>query len=72
MGRWIHKGGKSRPDKRFKNVLTPKKAAKPKKKKWFCLYNHRIVQKINKKGIATPQKVLFFTNRGKNGQFTRR
>ena len=24
MGRWIHKGGKSRPDKRFKNVLAAK------------------------------------------------
>jgi hypothetical protein len=34
MGKWIHKGGKSRPDKRFKNILTPKKgAAKNKRKK---------------------------------------
>jgi hypothetical protein len=34
MGRWIHKNGKSRPDKRFKNVMTAKKtAAKNKRKK---------------------------------------
>ena len=33
MGRWIHKGGKSKPDKRCKNVLTPKKCSKPKKKR---------------------------------------
>jgi hypothetical protein len=34
FGRWIHKGGKSRPDKRFKNILTPKKGtAKNKRKK---------------------------------------
>lgn len=33
MGRWIHKKGKSKPDKRCKNVLTPKKRSKPKKKK---------------------------------------
>jgi|TARA_B100000085_G_scaffold149175_1_gene135670 hypothetical protein len=36
MGRWIHTGGKSRPDKRFKGIFTPKKTAakaKPKKKK---------------------------------------
>ncbi len=34
MPKWIHSGNKSRPDKRFKNVSTPKKnAAKNKKKK---------------------------------------
>jgi hypothetical protein len=33
MGRWIHKGGKSKLDKRCKNVLSPKKCAKRKKKK---------------------------------------
>jgi len=33
MARWIHKNGKSKPDKRCKNVLTPKKCAKRKKKK---------------------------------------
>jgi hypothetical protein len=33
MGRWIHKGDKSKPDKRCKNVLSPKKGAKRKKKK---------------------------------------
>lgn len=30
--RWIHKGGKSKPDKRCKNVFTPKKASKKKKR----------------------------------------
>lgn len=34
LGKWIHKNGKSRPDKRFKNILTPKKgAAKNKRRK---------------------------------------
>jgi len=33
MGRWTHKNGKSAPDKRCKNISTPKKSAKPKKKK---------------------------------------
>jgi len=31
MPRWIHSGGNSKPDKRFKNVLTPKKGAKKKR-----------------------------------------
>jgi len=33
MARWIHKNGKSKPDKRCKGILTPKKSAKRKKKK---------------------------------------
>jgi len=33
MARWTHKGGKSKPDRRCKNCLTPKKGAKRRKKK---------------------------------------
>ena len=39
FGRWIHKGGKSRPDRRFKNVKSQaktngaRKAANTRKKK---------------------------------------
>lgn len=33
MGKWIHKDNYSRPDKRFKNILTPKKGAANNKKK---------------------------------------
>ena len=29
--RWVHKGGKSRPDKRFKASAAPKKPRKKKK-----------------------------------------
>jgi hypothetical protein len=30
--KWIHKGGKSRPDKRCKSIFTPKKSACKKKR----------------------------------------
>ena len=32
MGRWIHKGDKSKPDKRCKNVLSPKNVLNAKRK----------------------------------------
>ena len=39
MGRWIHKGDKSKPDKRCKNVLSPKNVLNAKRKNE--LFNHQ-------------------------------